>query len=59
MTNLPVDAELLHADRETDGRTDGETHMTKLIFGCRNFAKALKNNCEVVFWNIVTVNRGK
>jgi len=32
-------AELLHADRRTDGRTE----MTKLIVAFRNFAKASKN----------------
>jgi hypothetical protein len=27
----PVGAKLLHADRQTNGRTDGHTDMTKLI----------------------------
>ena len=34
----PVGAELFHAD----GRTDGQTDMTKLIVAFRNFAKQLK-----------------
>ena len=29
--NRPVGAELFHAERGTDGRTDGETDMKKLI----------------------------
>jgi hypothetical protein len=33
-------AELFHAD----GRTDGQTDMTKLIVAFLNFAKALKNH---------------
>jgi len=32
----PVGAELFHAD----GRTDGQTHMTKLIAAFRNFVHA-------------------
>ena len=35
---LPVGAELFHAD----GRTDGQTDMTKIIVAFRNFANALK-----------------
>jgi len=35
----PVGAELFHAGRRTDGRTD----MTKLIVSFHNFAKAPKN----------------
>jgi len=34
-----VGAEVFHADRRTDGRTD----MTKLILAIRNFAKSPKN----------------
>jgi len=33
-----VGAELFHAD----GRTDGQTDMTKIIVAFRNFANALK-----------------
>jgi hypothetical protein len=36
MEILPVGAELLHAD----GRTDGQTDMTRLIVAFRNFANA-------------------
>jgi len=36
----PVEAELLHADRWKDGRTD----MTKLIVAFLNFANAPTNN---------------
>jgi len=35
----PVGAELFHLD----GRTDGRTDMTKLIFDFRNFAKVPKS----------------
>jgi len=35
----PVEAELFHADNETDRQTD----MTKLILALRNFANAPKN----------------
>jgi len=34
----PVEAELFHADKRTDGRID----MTKLIVAFRNFANAPK-----------------
>jgi len=36
-------AELLH----TDGRTDGQTDMTKLILAFRNFVNASKNEQKV------------
>jgi hypothetical protein len=43
MSNLmkirPVESELFHADRRSDGRTD----ITKLIAAFRNFANAPKN----------------
>jgi len=43
---LLVGAELLHADRWTDGRTEGgmggHTDMTKVIVAFRNFANAPK-----------------
>jgi hypothetical protein len=38
----PVGAELFHADEGTDGRTDRQTDMTKLIVAFRNFANASK-----------------
>jgi hypothetical protein len=38
-----VGAELFHADRRDDGRTDGQTDMTKLIVAFRNFADTSKN----------------
>jgi hypothetical protein len=38
MKNRPVVAELFH----TDGRTDGQTDMTKLIFAFRKRAEASK-----------------
>jgi len=36
----PVGAELLHAVGRTDGRTDRQTDMTKLIVAFRSFANA-------------------
>jgi hypothetical protein len=42
----PVGAELLHADRRTDGRTDGRSELTKLIVAFRNFAHAPKSNSD-------------
>ena len=39
-----VGAESFHADR----RTEGQTHMTKLIVAFRNFANAPKNESRVV-----------
>jgi len=36
----PVGAELFSAERWTDGQTDRQTHITKLIFALRNFAEA-------------------
>jgi hypothetical protein len=43
----PEGAELLHVD----GRTDGRTDMTQLIFAFRNFANSPKNvlNIKCVF----------
>jgi hypothetical protein len=38
----PVGAELIHADRTTDGRTD----ITRLIVTFCNFAKARKNKLQ-------------
>ena len=38
--NCPMAAELLDADRRSDGRTDRQTDMTKLIVAFRSFAKA-------------------
>jgi len=36
---------LVGAER-SDGRTDGDTNMTKLIVVLRNFAKAPKDGCK-------------
>jgi len=33
----PAGAELFSADRQTDGRTDGQTDMMKLLVAFRNF----------------------
>jgi len=44
MKTCPVGAELLLAD----GRTDGQTDMTKLLADFRNFAKCLKITSKVV-----------
>jgi hypothetical protein len=41
----PVETELFPADGRTDGGTDGETVMTKLIVAFRNFANE-PNNCS-------------
>jgi hypothetical protein len=40
MKMLPVEAELFHADRQTDRRTDGRTDIIGLITAFRNFLKA-------------------
>ena len=40
----PVGAELFHADR----RSDGQTHMTKLMAAFRNFANVPKNLSECI-----------
>jgi len=37
---------LFHADRQTDGRTDRQTDMTKLIVALRNFVKAPYNEAS-------------
>jgi len=42
----PVGAELFHADRRTDGQTDGRTDMTKLVVVFRNFANESKNGFQ-------------
>jgi hypothetical protein len=39
-----VEAELFHAN----GRTDGQTNMTKVILGFRNFANAPKDGCRLM-----------
>ena len=52
--NHPVGAELIHADRRTDGRTD----MTKLIVAFRNFEKEPKNALHedlCIFQNLVAL----
>jgi hypothetical protein len=41
----PVEAELFHANRQTDWHVDGETDMTKLIIASPNFANAHKSDC--------------
>jgi hypothetical protein len=38
-----AEAELFHADRQKDRRTNRQTDTTKLILAFRSFAKALKN----------------
>jgi hypothetical protein len=40
MKILPVEAEVFHADRRTDGKKDGRTNVTKLIVAFRNVANA-------------------
>jgi len=47
MKILPVGAELLHAGRRKEGRTDGRTDIMTLIFAFRNFAKAPKNKHKI------------
>jgi len=39
----PVEADLFHADGQTDGRKDSQTDLTKLIFAVRSFANAREN----------------
>jgi hypothetical protein len=48
----PEEAELFHADRRTDGWTDRQTDMTKLIVAFHSFAGA-PNNIKIEFWIIV------
>ena len=36
----PMGAELIHADGQTDGRTNGQTDIKKLVVAFRKFAKA-------------------
>ena len=43
MKILLVGAELFHEDRGTDGRTDGQTNIMKLIVPLRNFANSPTN----------------
>jgi hypothetical protein len=50
----PVGAELFHADRQTDERTD----MTKLTVAFRNFAKA-SNKCDQSELILVGIVHGK
>jgi len=38
----PVGNELFHADRQTEGPTDGQTGVMKLIVAFHNFANAPK-----------------
>jgi hypothetical protein len=45
MKTPPLGAELFHAD----GRTDGRTHITKLIVAFRNFAKSYKKRVTKYF----------
>jgi len=45
----PVGAELFHADRRTDVRTNGQT-ITKVIIAFRNLANAHKNDVNPVFF---------
>jgi hypothetical protein len=39
----PMTAELFHADGRTDGETNRQADMTKLIVAFRNFANEHKN----------------
>jgi hypothetical protein len=48
MKTCPVGGELSHAFGWTDGRTERQAGMTKLIDACRNFPNAL-NNVEMPF----------
>jgi hypothetical protein len=43
MKTGPVGAALFHADRRTDGQTELQKDMTKLMVAFRNFANASKN----------------
>jgi hypothetical protein len=43
MNICPVGARLFRAGGQTDGCTDGQTDMTKLLVSFRNFANAPEN----------------
>jgi hypothetical protein len=46
-----VRAEFLLAGGQKDGRADGRTDITKLIFAFRNFANAPKNLLKIAIHN--------
>ena len=53
----PVGAELLHTDRQTYRRKDGQTDITKLIVAFRNSANApkilkIQNEVYICFYEI-------
>jgi len=43
----PVGAELVHANRRTDERTEGQADMAKLIVDFRSFANAPENRWQL------------
>ena len=43
MKILPVEAELFHSD----GRTDGQTDVTKLVLALRSFANSPENGRRI------------
>jgi hypothetical protein len=57
MKILLVGTDLFHVDRrmnaETDGWTDGQTDMTKLIVAIRNYANSPKNGTEYFLAGLV------
>jgi hypothetical protein len=42
LKNCPVEADLFHADRQTDGWAEGQTDMMRLIASCRKFLNVPK-----------------
>ena len=49
----PVGTELFHAKGRTDGRTDEQTEITKLIVGLRNFANSPKSNYKIILKSVL------
>ena len=51
----PVGVELFHANRRTDGRTEGRTDVTKLLEAVHNFENAPNNEISFYCPNTVKI----